>query len=101
MEAGGPPPSSFPVREELAVSAFRNADDICLVTAEGYERLHSTLERLRGEGRREMRLRLRETREDGDLADNPSLLAVLEEQEAMERQIALLEIGRASCRERV
>jgi transcription elongation factor GreA len=62
-----------------------------LVTADGYERLRSELETLRSEGRRQMRERLREAREDGNLADNPPLYDLLVEQARLERRIAALE----------
>jgi len=73
------------------VSAAGHAAEVCLVTAEGYERLRSALEHLCGDGRREMSERVRRAREDGDLAENPALLYLLEEQGRLERQIALLE----------
>ena len=68
-----------------------------LVTAGGYARLQSELDRLRTKGRREIAERLRELREDGGLADNPTLFDLLEEQAELERRIALLEGHAASA----
>jgi transcription elongation factor GreA len=79
------------------VSATPAADDL-LVTAEGYERLCSELASLRGEGRRAMSERLRETRADGHLEDNPALFDALEEQAQLERRIATLEARLAAAR---
>lgn len=67
------------------------ANETVLVTAEGYERLRSELEMLRVDGRRQVSERLREAREDGNLADNPPLYDVLVEQAQLERRIATLE----------
>ena len=61
-----------------------------LVTAGGYEQLRSKLENLSVDGRRQMRERLREAREDGHLADNPPLYDLLVEQAQLERRIATL-----------
>jgi transcription elongation factor GreA len=68
-----------------------------LVTADGYERLRSELETLTTDGRRQMSERLREAREDGDLADNPPLYDVLVEQAQLERRIAALEARLAAA----
>jgi transcription elongation factor GreA len=74
------------------------AVDVLRVTAEGYRRLSEELETLRGEGRRAASERLRESRADGDLDDNPGLLDALEEQTQLERRIATLEARLASAR---
>ena len=66
------------------------ADDLT-VTAEGYELLHSELETLRTDGRREMSERLRETRAGAPLDDNPALFEAFQEQAQLEGRIALLE----------
>jgi transcription elongation factor GreA len=73
-----------------------NAGDL-QVTAAGYERLQSELATLRTDGRREMGERLREARKDGDLANNPTLFDLLEEQAELERRIAVLEGHAASA----
>jgi transcription elongation GreA/GreB family factor len=62
-----------------------------LITADGYEQLCIELEMLRTDARRELSERLREARQDGDLADNPALLDLLEEQAQLERRISMLE----------
>ena len=66
------------------------ADDLT-ITAEGYELLHSELETLRTDGRREMSERLRETRAGAPLDDNPALFEAFQEQAQLEWRIALLE----------
>jgi transcription elongation factor GreA len=73
-----------------------NAGDM-QVTAAGYERLQSELATLRTDGRREMGERLREARKDGDLANNPTVFDLLEEQAELERRIAVLEGHAASA----
>jgi transcription elongation factor GreA len=73
-----------------------NAGDL-QVTAAGYERLQSELTTLRTDGRREMGERLREARKDGDLAHNPTLFDLLEEQAELERRITVLEGHAASA----
>ena len=80
-------------REEAEVSAVaeKAANETVLVTAEGCERLRSEVEMLRVDGRRQVSERLREAREDGNLADNPPLYDVLVEQAQLERRIATLE----------
>ena len=75
-----------------------SALDELLVTAEGYDRLCSELEKLRTAGRQTMSERLREARADGDLEDNPALIDVLEEQAQLERRIATLEARLAAAR---
>jgi transcription elongation factor GreA len=69
-----------------------------LVTGEGYERLCSEPEMLCTERRPAMSERLRETRADGDVEDNPALFDVLEEQVQLERRIAALEARLAAAR---
>jgi transcription elongation factor GreA len=72
-------------------------DESPLITREGYERLRDEIERL-CDARPEMIERLREARDDGDLADNPALYEVLEEQSQLEQRIAQLEGQLASAR---
>ena len=74
------------------------AYDRLLITADGYERLRAELDWLRDEGRRELEERLRDARLDGDVADNPALLEVLEEHAQLERRIAVLEDQLAQVR---
>lgn len=62
-----------------------------LITAEGYELLHSELLALRTSGRAEMSERLREARADGQPDDNPALFDAFEEQAQLEGRIAVLE----------
>jgi len=88
-----------PDREELQVSAVpvANSDDL-LVTAGGYAQLCAELEALGSEGRRELSERLWQARADGDLADNPALYELIEEQTQLERRIAVLEAQVAAAR---
>jgi transcription elongation factor GreA len=74
-----------------AVSAQPVGEGARLITADGYQQLHSELESLRTRARHELRERLREARADGHLADNPALFDLLEEQHQLERRIAVLE----------
>ena len=74
------------------------ADDGLLITADGYEQLRAELDALRDEGRRDLAERLRDARLDGDVADNPALLDVLEEHAQLERRIAVLEDQLAQVR---
>jgi transcription elongation factor GreA len=74
------------------------ADDGLLITADGYEQLRAELDTLRDEGRRDLAERLRDARLDGDVADNPALLDVLEEHAHLERRIAVLEDQLAQVR---
>jgi transcription elongation factor GreA len=60
------------------------------ITADGYRQLRDELEHLSSIGRQRMVDQLREARQDGDLADNPALLDVLEQQAAIESRIAYL-----------
>jgi transcription elongation factor GreA len=68
-----------------------------LMSADGYQQRCDELESLRTDARRELSERLREARQDGDLDDNPTLVDLLQEQDHLERRIALLEaqLGRA------
>jgi len=75
-----------------------DVDDGQLITADGYERLRLELEELQGVGRRGLAERLRAARDDGDVADNPALLDLLEEHAQLERRIAVLESQAASVR---
>ena len=68
-----------------------SAVDDSTITAEGYELLHSELETLRTDGRREMSERLREARADAPSDDNPALFAAFQEQAELEQRIAVLE----------
>lgn len=81
-----------------AVPTVYDADDDQLITADGLDRLQSELEELRGTGRVEIAERLRDARADGDIADNPVLLDLFEEQAQLERRIAVLESQVASAR---
>ena len=78
--------------------AHRDRDDGLLITASGYEQLRAELDSLRDEGRRDLAERLRDARLDGDVADNPALLDVLEEHALLERRIAVLEDQLAQVR---
>jgi transcription elongation factor GreA len=73
-------------------------DDGLLITADGFEQLRAELDALRDEGRRDLAERLRDARLDGDVADNPTLLDVLEEHAQLERRIAVLEDQLAQVR---
>ena len=67
------------------------ADESLLISPAGYEARCLELEELRSDARRRLSESLREARGDGDLADNPTLADLLEEQAQLERRIALLE----------
>jgi transcription elongation factor GreA len=73
------------------MSVTTGVDETLLISAEGYEERCRALDALRNEARRQLGERLREARQDGDLADNPALQELLEEQALLERRIALLE----------
>ncbi len=81
-----------------AVPVEYDVEDGLLITADGFERMRAELEGLRGDGRRGLAERLREARDDGDVADNPALLDLLEEHAQLERRIAVLEAQVASAR---
>jgi transcription elongation factor GreA len=61
------------------------------ISAKGYAQRCHELDALRTGGRRELSERLREARWDGDIADNPVLQDILDEQVQLERRIATLE----------
>jgi transcription elongation factor GreA len=65
-------------------------DDTLLVTAGGYKQLEKDLVDLTTNGRQRMSERMRDARLDGDVADNPALLELLEEQLQLEMRIAAL-----------
>jgi transcription elongation factor GreA len=67
-------------------------DDALLVTAKGYEELELELEleELTTKGRPRMSERMRDARLDGNIADNPALLELLEEHLQLESRIASL-----------
>jgi transcription elongation factor GreA len=73
------------------VSVATNGGETLLISADGYAQRCRELDALRNEARRELGERLREARQDGDLADNPALHDLLEEQAQLERRIASLE----------
>jgi transcription elongation factor GreA len=80
------------------IAGAESADTECVqVTADGYEQRRKELETLRTQYRRELSERLREAREDGNLADNPALFDLLEEQAHLERRIAVLEAKLAAA----
>jgi transcription elongation factor GreA len=66
-------------------------DDGLLITAAGYEDLRAELETLRRGTAPELSERLRDARQDGHLADNPSLFDLLEEQAQLDQRIAVLD----------
>jgi transcription elongation factor GreA len=71
-------------------SKVETIDDTLLVTAGGYKQLEQELEELTTESRQRMSERMRDARLDGDIADNPALLELLEEQLQLEMRIAAL-----------
>lgn len=75
----------------------RNADEALPISADGYAQRCRELDRLRDEARRELTDRLREARDEGDLADNLALQDLLEEQAQLEQRIALLEAQLAAA----
>lgn len=81
----------------MVTAGFVEGNDL-VITAAGYAQLAAELELLRSDARRAIAERLRETRDDGDLADNPALFEALEEQAQLERRIALLEAQLAAAR---
>lgn len=68
-----------------------SAGETVMISADGYEERCRELDALRNEARRELAERLREARQDGDLADNPMVQDLLEEQAQLERRIARLD----------
>lgn len=79
------------------MSVLTDVDETPLISAEGYEQRCRELDALRTEARHELGERLREARQDGDLADNPALQGVFDEQAQLERRIALLEAQLAAA----
>jgi transcription elongation factor GreA len=73
-------------------------DEPLLITRAGYEHLRSQLARLCEEARPQLSERLRQARDEGDLADNPALYEALEEQAQLEQQIARVEAQLACAR---
>jgi transcription elongation factor GreA len=61
------------------------------MSAEGFAQRARELDVLRTHGRRELSDRLRDAHLDGDIADNPVLQELLDEQVQLERRIAQLE----------
>lgn len=104
MLAGAPAqrrrqPTQEVVRVAIVVPARPDGQEL-LITPEGYAQLCEELELLSGAGRRELAERLHAAREDGgSLDDNPELAAALEDQERLERRIAMLETHLALARQ--
>jgi len=80
-----------------AVPMEHDVEDGTLITAGGLARLEQELEGLR-DGRQELAERFRTARNDGDVAENPALIDLLEEQGQLERRIAVLEAQVANAR---
>jgi transcription elongation factor GreA len=74
-------------RKERVVSV----DARVLISADGYEERCRELEILRTEARRDLAMRMRDARQDGDVDDNPMLQELIDEQHRLERRIASLE----------
>lgn len=73
--------------------------DESVITREGFERLSEELERLRGDGRREIAERLRHAAaSEANPDENADYLGVREDQALLERRIALLEERLCSAR---
>ena len=81
-----------------AVPMEHDVEDGTLITAGGLARLEQELEGLRDVGRQELAERFRTARNDGDVAENPALIDLLEEQGQLERRIAVLEAQVANAR---
>jgi len=79
------------------VTVPTNPAETLPMSAEGYEYLCRELDTLRDLGRRELGARLRDARGHGDLADNPMLQDLLEEQAQLERRIAILDAQLAAA----
>ena len=75
-----------------AVPMEHDVEDGTLITAGGLARLEQELEGLRDVGRQELAERFRTARNDGDVAENPALIDLLEEHAQLERRIAVLEM---------
>jgi transcription elongation factor GreA len=74
-----------------------NPNAAVLISADGYETRSCELERLRTYERPRLAACLAEARQDGDLADNLPLQDLLEEQQRLERRIAVLEAQLAAA----
>jgi transcription elongation factor GreA len=81
-----------------AVPVEHDVEDGTLITAGGLARLQHELEELRDVGRHELAERFRAARNDGDLAENPALIDLLEEHGQLERRIVVLESQIVSAR---
>ena len=81
-----------------AVPMEYDVGDGMLITAGGLARLQHELETLRDVGRQELAERFRTARNDGDVAENPALIDLLEEHGQLERRIAVLEAQVANAR---
>lgn len=81
-----------------AVPMEHDVEDGTLITAGGLARLEQELEELRDPGRQELAERFRTARNDGDVAENPALIDLLEEHAQLERRIAVLEAQVANAR---
>lgn len=73
------------------MSVLLTGEERVPMTAAGYEQRCRELDRLRNDERRRLSGLLRDARGDGALDDNPTLLDLLDEQEQLERRIAMLE----------
>jgi len=73
-------------------------DEELSVTRDGHEKLRLEIARLCNQVRPQMIERLREARDDGDLADNSALYGLLEEQARLEQRISLLQRQLGSVR---
>jgi transcription elongation factor GreA len=62
-----------------------------LLTQEGLDKLNEELERLAGDGRREVAARIKEAREFGDISENSEYDDAKNEQAMLEQRIAQLE----------
>jgi len=81
-----------------AVPMEHDVEDGTLITAGGLARLEHELDGLRDVARHELAERFRTARNDGDAAENPALIDLLEEHGQLERRIAILEAQVASAR---
>jgi len=68
-----------------------SVDARVLISAGGYQERCREVEALRTDARRDLAARTRDARQDGDVADNPALHDLLEEQQQLERRIAALD----------
>jgi len=81
-----------------AVPMDHDVEDGTLITAGGLARLEHELDGLRDVARQELAERFRVARNDGDAAENPALIDLLEEHGQLERRIAVLAAQIASAR---